>query len=269
MHSTMCSTLCLVNTKPRFDLPQQALEMPSLLTTKRRKRVQFEADDFVDSSSSEDSSTCSSPPLHAHRSDVDLITRPVKKRIVEWLPLCRELTASEKQERWIQRHERSEIRQSANAVAAQGRQEDAWLEDNGQLSVARTYTQVYDICQQRWSAGEDEEEHEVHESSPCNQDATETALTVLPDLLSWMAGKNDTRGLEDRMVPWLALERRVARAKAIRAVVQAQGMYQPEVVRTISRVLSHPSRRLGQVLAVADATAAMLEYNNSTTSTMV
>jgi hypothetical protein len=71
---------------------------------------------------------------------------------------------------------------------------------------------------------------------------------------------SSARGLEDRMIPWLAVKRRIDRAKIIQQVVQEQ---KDAAIGAISRTLTTSARRMGQVLAMADATAVFLEQSNS------
>jgi len=69
------------------------------------------------------------------------------------------------------------------------------------------------------------------------------------------------RGLEDRLVPTLAIERRMLRMRTIQGVVKAQQM-NPEGLRALSCVLTHASRRLGVILAAVDTTAVALDRQN-------
>jgi hypothetical protein len=204
-----------------FSSPPDPL-LPTAVTTtsspckrRGRKRVHFETEDtestlisVVDTSSCDD--------------------RSVKRRVLEWLPLCREWADSEKQDRWILPHERDAIRQSIK---------DEMSQRQDLRQVAQIYALVYALCQ--------------------NQDSQFMSNMML--VLPWMAC-SDMRGLEDALVPRLALARRLARARSIRAVVEAQTSKEPEGLGDLYAGLSYSSRRLGQVLGVADETAAMLEH---------
>ena len=93
--------------------------------------------------------------------------------------------------------------------------------------------------------------------------ARTTALPVLhlPNLLSsWANRMGEIRGLEDRIDPLLAMKRRIARIYTIRMVIQSQWRVRdsPELLRSLSRILSHPARRLGHIVALADETAARM-----------
>jgi hypothetical protein len=212
----MSNYLQHVISSPSEPLKTTAVTTTSLSSKRRgRKRVHFETED-----------TESTLPSVVDTSSCD--DRSVKRRVVEWLPLCREWTASEKQDRWILPHEWDAIRQSIKDEMSQ-------RQDLSQK--AQIYSLVYELCQ-----------HQDSQFMP-------NMMLVLP----WMAC-SDLRGLEDALVPRLALARRLARARSIRAVVEAQTNQEPEGLGVLYAGLSCSSRRLGQVLGVADATAAMSEH---------
>ena len=147
----------------------------------------------------------------------------IKRQVLEWYPLCREMTFEEKQARWIQQEESHEIRMQAIEVA------------RGAADFASTYAHVYALCQ-----------------------SDQTAPTV--ELVHHVARRASLRGLEDRILPSIGIERRMARTKAIRTILKAQSMCTEDDVGILSRILSQSATRMGQVLAVADARAAMVEY---------
>ena len=249
-----------------------SMTTPSL---KRRKRVHFDVsidDDKVSSSSSNDCLSATSP----------LTTdRPVKRRVVEWLPLCNELPEEEKNQRWIQQDEHTSIRARMSEQAALSRRKDAAAVQAGQpeLSFSETYAQVVGLCHH--STADDDTKSEDSSCSTENSMVAPVATTTttslqqqgLPDLLASMAVGRfaENRGLEDRTVPLMALERRFARAKTIRAVVECQHHTlltnsQDSSVADLARALSEPSRKLAECLAVVDATAAMMEYARDVTA---
>ena len=165
--------------------------------------------------------------------------RPPKRRIIDLVPLSTELSEREKRDRWIQPGEWGGIRQSILEQTAQFQQ------DGLTKSVAHTYVQLYALCQVQWMA-------ERRDNIPG---------TLLPSISSMATTCSDVRGLEDRLVPWLGIRRRVERIKIIRAVIKAQQQKAScQDVASLSQLLTEPARQMGQAVAVADATAAILEY---------
>ena len=212
-----------------------------------RKRVRFERESScIFSSSSDSSSDSESSDLigsHDQFGDEEIRDRPIKRRVIDLLPLCSELSEQEKQERWIRPEEWQHLRRSVKDQTL-GMLQDIWA-----VSFARHFAELYVACQ----APEDPED-----------DATAASVsgTALVPLASTMA-MSSARGLEDRMIPWLAVKRRVDRAKIIQRVVQEQ---KDAAIGTISRTLTTSARRMGQVLAMADATAVFLEQSNNLAS---
>lgn len=207
---------------------------PTIATTRpRRKRVRFETEDV------ESTAGVADPVEQSSRDATD---PPVKKRVIQLLPLSSELSPEEKGERWILSHEWKGIHRAIKE------------ELKGQPSLpaaAQTFVHVYSLCQENSILID--ESHSVDGYIP----------DVMPILPLLATSGSDVRGLEDVVVPRLGIQRRLARVSAIRAVIHAQRHSQPDSLRTISRVMSNSARQLGQVLAVADATAAMLEYSNT------
>ena len=179
----------------------------------RRKRVRFECDE----------------------------ERPGKRqhRVLEWLPLCREWTAEEKQARWVTTPEHAQIRSRMSQDATQRQADDIARAQKGLSTLTQTYAQIYAHC---------------HPKST----TTTTAQQQLSNLVTtWAVEFADCRGLEDRTVPVLGLQRRLARTKLIRAVVNGADDAQHH---------SAAAARLAQALAVVDATAAVMAHVSSSSA---
>jgi hypothetical protein len=223
--------------------------------------------------------------------------RPVKRRIIDWYPLCSEISQEEKHVRWLQPLEHDAIRVARTAEAAafrlyddlqQQQQQQHQHKDNTNttpttpsLTFTATYAHIYAICCQSDQYPNNSTNKTTDRSSP-----PPSSLLLLHHLLLFLSTRPDNaRGLEDCTLPWLALERRMIRTQSIRAIIACSQQQQQQqqnqnqnqqtqphtkkspnnnnhtdAVRVLARELSRPSRRLGQALAVADATAAMMEH---------
>ncbi|EEC49831.1 predicted protein [Phaeodactylum tricornutum CCAP 1055/1] len=175
--------------------------------------------------------------------------RNSKRRAFESSPLSVNLTEEEKESRWITAGEKECIRQNANAEAQECRIQDNRLRLGGQVQFASStiYSSVYNIVQN------------------ANLKDSDDVFSVLnPELLTFLAF-SETRGLEDRTVPHLALERRLIRNDAIRQVLQAQQACKgdTDLIGKVAAFCSRPARKFAEALGVADATAAMMEYHSN------
>lgn len=173
-----------------------------------------------------------------------------KRRVLEFLPLSSEISPEEKKARWLQREDRNEIRKFAHEHAQEWRLSDAKKIASGQghLTFSETYANLYGVC------------HLIEDFE--NENAVFDVLT--PEVVSHMATSN-TRGLEDRTVPRVALQRRLSRRLIVRTVLSMHGRnVEPNDMQEAVRSMTLPSRRFAEVLGVADATAAMIEYSYHT-----
>jgi hypothetical protein len=173
----------------------------------------------------------------------------VKEQVLHHGPSCSELSAEEKEERWIQQAEWGEIRRSANADAQDCRREDTKkvLRGEPHLAFSELYSKVYAVCHLE------------------NVDKTEDIVQLISTEMLMLMAQSQARGLEDRKVPQIAYQRRVLRKQVIRLVLHIQLAMgsEPETIREVSEILTNPSRKFAEVLGVTDATAAMLEYSAS------
>jgi hypothetical protein len=160
-----------------------------------------------------------------------------------------ELSAEEKEERWIQQAEWGEIRRSANEEAQDCRREDTKkvLRGEAHLAFSELYSKVYAVCHLE------------------NDDKTKDIAQLISTEMLMLLAQSQARGLEDRKVPQIAFQRRVLRKQVIRLVLHIQLAMgsEPERIREVSEILTNPSRKFAEVLGVTDATAAMLEYSTS------
>jgi len=170
-----------------------------------------------------------------------------RRTIIDYRPLCKELTLEEKRNGWLQADERANIAQDCKQVAQDSRTKDKSMIQKGQVHFAfsETYTNVYAVC---------------HLSDM--KDSSDICSVLSREVVTFMALKNESaRGLEDWTVPHVALERRVERKKVIRAVLQGQkARVDTEKLCQVSQALSRPACKLAQAVGAADATSAMLEY---------
>lgn len=173
----------------------------------------------------------------------------VKEQVLDHVPSCSELSAEEKAERWIQPAEWVEIRRAASEEALECRREDheRLLRGESHLAFSAMYAKVYEVC---------------HLEST---DGTKDVVQLISTELLMLMARSQSRGLEDRKVPQIALQRRFSRKQVIHLVLQIQIALgnEPERLREASEALSNPSRKFAEVLGVTDATAAMLEYTAS------
>jgi hypothetical protein len=173
----------------------------------------------------------------------------VQEQVIHHGPSSSELSVEEKAERWIQQAEWGEIRRSANTEAQDCRREDTQkvLRGEPHLAFSELYSKVYAICQL------------------VNVDKTKDIVQLISTEMLMLMAQSQARGLEDRKVPQMALQRRVLRKQVIRLVLQLQLAIggEPERIREVSEILTNSSRKFAEVLGVTDATAAMLEYSTS------
>jgi hypothetical protein len=173
----------------------------------------------------------------------------VKEQVLHHGPSCSELSAEEKEERWIQQAEWGEIRRSANAEAQDCRREDTKkvLRGEAHLAFSQLYSKVYAVCHLE------------------NDDKTKDIVQLISTEILMLLSQSEARGLEDRKVPQIAFQRRVLRKQVIRLVLHIQLAMgsEPERIREVSEILTNPSRKFAEILGITDATAAMLEHWSS------
>lgn len=187
--------------------------------------------------------------------------RPIKEHIIDWLPLCAELTKEEKQARWFVHKEREEIRRTAYSIAAQCHRDDDKVREAAvlrgldaaiQLSVVQMYEELYISCQQFRPFARRKQDGIRIDVGPNGKLPAELA-----DIVLMLADESNVyRGLEDRCVAWIGNHRRFARSRAIQAVLQSQRTHPPETLREISITHSHSSRCFGEIIAISDATVS-------------
>ena len=192
-----------------------------------------------------------------------------ENEIVELLPLCSELSDSEKSNRWVCAPEKEEARQSVlqdtrDCLRAESHRNKR-LNNNKRrpLSFSQTYQAVYQVC---------------HTLKDDDNDRKEKDLTsqIGPEVVTLLAVTNPAaRGLEDHIVPHLGIQRRLVRRKTIRTVIKvhqhhvlqkkqergAAAVADDRVVAMVSQSLTRPSRKFAQASGLADATVAMVEYS--------
>lgn len=169
-----------------------------------------------------------------------------RHRVIEFRPLCAEIPADEKRIRWLQDEDKVALRKLANSEAQACRMEDnrKILRGQSSLALSEIYSTVHSLCVQ------------------ANLSESEDIFTLIsPEVVSVFA-MSDGRGLEDRIIPRTALERRELRIQSIRAVLLAQskGADEEQLCR-VAMAFTSPARKFAEALGVADATAAMLEYS--------
>lgn len=173
----------------------------------------------------------------------------VQEQVLYHGPPSSELSAEEKEQRWIQQAEWGEIRRSANAEAQDCRREDTKkvLRGEPHLTFSELYSKVYAACHLE------------------NGDKTKDIVQLISTEMLMSMAQSQARGLEDRKVPQIAFQRRVLRKQVIRLVLHIQLAMgsEPERIREVSEILTNPSRKFAEVIGVTDATAALLEYSAS------
>jgi hypothetical protein len=165
--------------------------------------------------------------------------RRVKRRVLEYLPLSSELPNCLKKELWLCREQSRAIRREAKAQASMIRKFDDLMLLQGlpHFSFANTYANVYTVCINHLS---------------------EESLT--PEVLTFMASTDGSRGLEYQICPQVALQRYISRSQAIKLIVEIQTKLKsdPEAVRLVCETMSAPSKRFAEALGFVDATAAAI-----------
>jgi hypothetical protein len=160
---------------------------------------------------------------------------------------------------WWQDSEKEESRAAASHEAAVCRAEDQMLAQQGQghFAFSETYTNLYHCC---------------HVTSNDGAKADDFALeeAVSPEVISLLALTSPTaRGLEDRVVPRIAIQRRLVRQHIIRTVCQISKKVQTHTgsaaaVSQVCQNLTLPARKFAHILALADVSAAVQEYTATT-----
>ena len=94
------------------------------------------------------------------------------------------------------------------------RQQDDLARVSSSTTFTQTYAQIYALCHHQ----QQQQQHTHENDITTTKDNNLTDAKRLSNLLTTCATEfSDCRGLEDRTVPVLGLQRRVARAKLIRA----------------------------------------------------
>jgi hypothetical protein len=154
-----------------------------------------------------------------------------KVMVMETVSRSSEWTTKEKNMRWMS--EEDKIRQrDENAVEAR----------RYRTSYAQVYWTLHEAC-----------------ASNCHVAPEVTALLSIHCVGS---AQSTPRGLEDRIIPLKALQRRLQRRQVVRTIVQASKTKSctSEQVGDLSRALTSSAVQLGRVLATADAAVAAMEY---------
>lgn len=186
------------------------------------------------------------PPVSPNKKRVrfessDSEERP-SKRLRLLVPL---LSAEEKSDLWYRPEEREVFRREALAEAQECRRRDNKMILKGQAHFCfrETYSNVFTVCN-------------------LNVDDDDICEVASPEVITFMASSQG-RGLEDRTVPRVTVERRWLRLQQTKMVLQAQGDANgnAETIRSIASVLSKSSRKFAETMGLVDATAAMMVYS--------
>jgi hypothetical protein len=223
--------------------------------------------------------------------------------IIEYRPLCSEYTDEEKMQRWMQPLEQSDIRTLAKLDAQQFVSSPITLPISKAEAFIKGFSYTYHASKEITSAIlSDDSDNDSHDSATTVQSVSSSStsqavvsmLQSTPDLMLILA-RSDIRGLEDRIVPIIGIDRRIVRKRIIQAVaarsnivsVQRKNIlnqiYDTQIIdNTVHNALlsqldslsanairaqyeefSFSARFFAEAVGLIDATAAMIEYSDS------
>jgi len=240
-----------------------------------------------------------------------------------------DMDEKEKSNMWLRQDDWEEIRKSANVDAQLLRRHDNRMVLRGlsHYSFRETYSNVYAVCNMLLLGSEDDEHDHQGDASTTTTIVSPEILTFMAaegicgtaasaslatgvgaggigsNSSSTSSSSNGTaedtsdaaiattsgRGLEDRTAPRVAVERRLLRARQIKATLQVSAQLRkeekeqqqkllsnyptgqaPQVaadaeekIARVARAISRPSRKFAETLGLVDATAAIMVYTSA------
>jgi len=130
-----------------------------------------------------------------------------------------------------------------------------------------SYQGIYQICHAL--ANESEQRHQS-KCSNAAEGAVEDDHHVLPKqvglVCTQLLSSHDARGLEDCLVPAVALARRLERKRTIRAVLACHNKHDERITAHVAQKLSVAHGKFAHALALGDAATAMVIYSSASSS---
>jgi hypothetical protein len=225
--------------------------------------------------------------------------------VIEYRPLCSEFTSEEKMQLWVQPSEQFDIRTMAKTEVQQFFRMPQLALPFSQAAFIKAFSYAYQSSKNVSSSSlTDKSDKDIDDSDTMSLSSSQAVLSMLqcaPDLLPVLASA-EVRGLEDRIIPIIGIDRRIVRKRIIQTVAatsksissQRKQIFdqlhhlaeqQPDqeankingqdtllrsvdtfgenVVRSQYENFSFSARFFAEAVGLIDATAAMIEYSSS------